>query len=335
MDLLDEMFEVFASCDKKELLPSQYWQALNKKNLEQLKKFGYENFKRTIALNYFTWFVSPWDPQLRYLARNLPFGSVIKNAALTLLTRKHECFNYLQSLSYNFITYMVYEYVSRTDKTRLLESLNEPAEGNPPAVYLNNKLISQDIANSVLEYKSIMESGINRKQIKIIMELGAGYGRNAYVFLKLNPGIKYFIVDIPPALYIAQKYLSGQFKDKKVFGFRKFARYSDIADELKRSDIAFFLPGQLELLPDKTSDLFINISSLQEMRPEQIKYYFNQIRRLTGKYFYFKEWKVSRIPYDKIIVRQEDYPVPADWKKVFCRECPVQTKFFEALYKLD
>ncbi|MFH1397401.1 MAG: putative sugar O-methyltransferase [Candidatus Omnitrophota bacterium] len=335
MPLLNDMFEVFLSSNRKELFPSKYWVTLNKKNLEQLEKYGYDNFKRTIALNYFTWLVSPWDEQIKYLAGNLPVQSVIKNAVRTLLTGKHKCFNWAQSLSYNFITYMVYEYVLRRDKARLLDSLNEPLEGNPPEVYLKQKLISQDLANSVLEFKAIMDSGIERKSIKTIIELGAGYGRTAYVFLKLIPGVRYFIVDIPPALYIAQEYLSHQFKNRKIFGFRKFKQYSEIKGELEDSDIAFFLPTQLEALPDKAADLFINISSLHEMKKEQISYYFNEINRLTQKYFYFKEWKVSRIPGDNITISEQDYPVAKGWELIYWKECLIQTKFFEALFKLE
>ena len=334
MVLLNDMSDVFLSSNKKELFPSKYWVALNKKNLEQLEKYGYENFKRTIALDYFTWLVSPWDEQIKYLVGNLPVRTVIKNVFRTLLTRKHKCFNWAQSLSYNFITYMVYEYVLRNDKACLLDNLDEPAEGNPPEVYLKRKLISQDLANSVLEFKAVMDSGIDKKAIKTIIELGAGYGRTAYVFLKLIPGVRYFIVDIPPALYIAQEYLSHQFKNKKIFGFRKFKQFSEIKEELENSDIAFFLPTQLEALPDKAADLFINISSLHEMNKGQINYFFNQIGRLTGKYFYFKEWKVSKIPHDNIIISEKDYPVAKNWELIFWKECLIQTKFFEALFKL-
>jgi len=34
-------------------LPSKFWQTLNQKNLEQLESEGIENFKQTVAQNYF------------------------------------------------------------------------------------------------------------------------------------------------------------------------------------------------------------------------------------------------------------------------------------------
>ena len=58
-----------------------------------------------------------------------------------------------------------------------------------------------------------------------IIEIGAGYGRLAYVFVKARPGCKYWIVDLPPALYVSQQYLSAVLPDRKVFTFRHFENF--------------------------------------------------------------------------------------------------------------
>lgn len=73
---------------------------------------------------------------------------------------------------------------------------------------------------------------------------------------------------------------------------------------------------------------------LERCWPENINF-FNQIVRLTKKYFYFKEWKVSKIPCDNITICEKDYPVAKNWELIFWKECLVQTKFFEALFKLE
>ncbi len=49
---ISEMFEALSEAPK-EVLPSKYWIELNKENLKQLEDTGYENFKQTVALNYF------------------------------------------------------------------------------------------------------------------------------------------------------------------------------------------------------------------------------------------------------------------------------------------
>ena len=65
--------------------PSKFWEALNKKNIEQLEKDGIENFKQTIALNYFTWTIGYRDEQFRYLLMHTNFFSwpVILNGLFT------------------------------------------------------------------------------------------------------------------------------------------------------------------------------------------------------------------------------------------------------------
>lgn len=333
MTRLQQMFDGLARA-QPEVLPSRYWVELNRKNLDQLQTSGYENFKRTIALNYFTWMVGPEDAQFRFLRGRLPAVTVALDAARALLGRRHDLFDRKQSWNYNFLTQLLWSYAQTQDKERILDRLDEPLEGNPPRVYRRGKLISQDLANSALEYQAIMDAGIERHNIRTVMELGAGYGRTAFTFLTLHPDIRYLVVDIPPALFVAERYLSSQFKDRRIFRYREFIDYSAVREEVERAEIAFFLPNQLPLLPTRMADLFINISSLHEMRQEQIEYYFEQIQRLTRRYFYFKQWKVSNIPYENIVIREEDYPIPAEWSAVYRRECAVQTYFFEALFRV-
>jgi len=137
-----------------------------------------------------------------------------------------------------------------------------------------------------------------------------------------------------PALYIARRYLSNQFPDRKIFQFREFDSFLQVKKEFEESDLIFLMPHQLRLLPERCIDLFINISSFQEMIKSQIDYYFQEVARLVKGYFYFKQWKESKIPSDNILIKESDYPVRKEWAKIFSRECEVQTRFFEALYKL-
>jgi hypothetical protein len=104
-----------------------------------------------------------------------------------------------------------------------------------------------------------------------------------------------------------------------------------VREEVESSDVAFFLPTQLHLLPAGSVDLFVNVSSLHEMRLDQIGYYFDQIDRLTRGLLYLKEWKVSHIPFENVVIRESDYPVRSHWSRLYWRECAVQTHFFEAL----
>ena len=105
-------------------------------------------------------------------------------------------------------------------------------------------------------------------------------------------------------------------------------------EEFESADVRFLLPHQAEMLPPNTFDLFLNISSLQEMRPEQIEAYFKLIDRLTKGFFYTKQWVESVNEADGVKIKWSDYPVPARWLELYSRSPQVQTRFFEAMYRI-
>lgn len=328
-----EMFDEFPRY-RKEVLPSKYWEELNRKNLRQLADTRYENFKRTLARNYFTWIINPFDEQLRFLMREAGIWRSIRILLNSITAELHPPLRRKHTIYYNTLTNLIWDYVAKNDREGLLQRLSEPREGNPPEVMRDGRLISQDLANSVLEYEAILHPGLDRREVRTILELGPGYGRTAYVFLTLQPRCRYILVDIPPALYVAQRYLSAVFKDRTVFPFRSFDDYEDIRDEFQAADIIFLTPNQLELLPDKSIDLFVNISSFHEMRMDQIRYYFSEIDRLTRRYFYLKQWKETVIPFENEKITEDDYPVRDNWRLINRQQCKVQTYFFEALYEI-
>jgi len=327
------MFDEFPNY-RNEILPSKYWEELNRKNLQQLADNKYENFKRTVARNYFTWIVNPMNTQTRFLMREAGFWQSAKIFAGAFSSPRHDLLKRKHTIFYNILTNLLWSYVKKYDKQGLLKQLHEPLEGNPLEVKRGGQLISQDLANSLLEYQAILHPDLDRREVRTILELGPGYGRTAYVFLQLQPGCRYILVDIPPALFVAQRYLTTIFPERKVFAFRSIGDFADVQQEFNDADIIFLTPNQLELLPDKSIDLFINISSLHEMRMDQIRYYFGEIERLTAKYFYFKQWKETTIPFENETIREADYPIGTDWHLVYRQQCAVQHKFFEALYAL-
>lgn len=315
-------------------ITSTYWSVLCRKNVAQLLDMNYENFKQTVALNYFTWLIGQEDPQVVFLMNNLPRGAINMARERAERMSTHKYMTEEQSVFFNSMTYLLWEYTERTLGNDILAGLEEPYEGNPPSVKLNGRNISQDLANSVLEFYSVAKGLPDIKQIKTIIEIGGGYGRTAYVFLRMLPEVGYLMVDIPPALYIAERYLAGQFPDRKIFPYRPFTNFADVAAEFKESNLAFIMPDQLALLPDNMTDLFLAIDCLHEMRPEQIQNYFTMIDRLSS-YLYQKCWKKTMIPYDNITLTQDDYPFLPNWRNLFLRDCLVQSTYFEALFKID
>ena len=308
---------------------SRYWNYLNKKNLEQISQSGIENFKQTVATNYYTWV----DGIKGVMGAN--FIKDIDNYNLSVpineIARKHDYLAIDESILFNTMTVLLYDYVN-SRHPEVIEDCDEGDVGNPLFINIKGKKVSQDILSSAIEYSSVVK-GQNQTPQKVL-ELGAGSGRTAEFFLKKHEDIKYVICDIVPALYVSQFYLTKTFSDKRVFKFRKFDNYLDIKEEFENSDVAFIMPHQMDLLPDKYFNTFMAIDCLHEMKEEQIKDYFKAADRL-GEFFYFKAWKSTDVPYDNITLTEDKYIPLNNWDEVFKRDCYVPSDFFEAMYRCN
>jgi len=125
---------------------------------------------------------------------------------------------------------------------------------------------------------------------------------------------RYMIFDITPALYVSQWYIKRLFPEEQIFEFRHFDSFSEIERELNKSRFAFFTANQIELMPDGICDLFINMNSLMEMRPEQIKNFLHHIDRLTQRSFLSRQWVSWRNPEDGNTVGKGDFALGPGWK---------------------
>ena len=86
----------------------------------------------------------------------------------------------------------------------ILGRLQEPELGDPIVAQYRGRRISQDLGNSVHELcraTAALPRGV--------LELGGGYGRVAWAMLEEFPHARYIVCDIPPALAVAQRYLTS------------------------------------------------------------------------------------------------------------------------------
>jgi putative sugar O-methyltransferase len=325
--------------------PSEFWLTLAKEHVEKLKKYGFDNFKRTLNMQYFHFPPFPDKSFLRLLLKWIQhpslniFPTSSPKLGITEYSEHYISLDGILGIYYSIYVKMLYEITKKIDKKNLLVKLEEPFLGNPIKIQYENKTISFDVCNSLLEYYSINEGMDLWKQNKLVIsELGAGYGRLAYVFLMIHPNHKYVIFDIPPTLYISQTYLSKLFPNLKIFKFRHFSSFSEIQKEYYESDVCFFTPNQLEMFPEKEIDVFINISSLHEMRFDQIQKFYQLIDAKTKGIFFTKQYpdiiKLSNglsgayeVPFNK-------YPTPPNWKLIFNRQNEINPRFTEAIYQI-
>lgn len=324
--------------------PSRFWENLNRINFEMLTDHGLENFKRTVAQNYFNWLViRKGDNQFRNARRAWmrhpslqPFFNVLDKPELLKTTIGLErAVGGKELFVYKLFVGMLWEMALRGDRSGLAASLEEPEVGNPIAIRRRSRRISQDLANSIREFNTLLEAEPTlRGRSKRLAELGAGYGRLAYVLLS-DPGTRYFIFDIPPALYVSQWYLTQLFPGEKVFRFRHIDNFSDLGAEIASSRIAFFTPNQVELFPDRFFDVFSSISTLPEMTEMQSRNYIVHMQRTSAGLVYLKQWTNWDNSDDGRLFAKSDVALNPPFRCVLDRADAVQDLFFEQVWRRE
>ena len=102
---------------------------------------------------------------------------------------------------------------------------------------------------------------------------------------------------------------------------------------MSQADIAFFTPNQLTKFPAGYFDLFANISSIHEMRRDQIKHYMELMGRTTKSALYLKQQKDYVNPVDNLVIGRNDYPLPSGWAPSADRFDLINPGFFERIYR--
>lgn len=295
--------------------PSAFWRALAEEQADQLEASGgVANVKRTLARRYFTWIGGLRSDQFRALARMMDrsdWREVLRDPPKWTPDCGLSRWRWLNQWIF---TRMLWRYAIRIDRMGLLDRLEEPAFGNPYPIHYRGKLISQDLANSAIELYAMFEGAeIDLEYPLRVCEIGAGYGRNAFVFLTLFPNCSYTIIDIPPALYVAREYLKAVCPEAKV---------------------EFLLPHEAQGLGAGSFDLLLNISSFHEMIWLQVDAYFGLIDRILSGRLYLKQWRRWHNPADDITMSEESYPYRPGWTKLYSRTAAAQPSFFEAVYRV-
>lgn len=196
------------------------------------------------------------------------------------------------------------EYIQRIARHVANIDMDDSMFGNPVSTEIKGHIVTQDLINSMFEIEAM---DIDFSRIKSVCEVGAGYGRTAYVLLKRYPHLKYTIIDIPPALDLARKHLTKEFPN---------------------ADITFLLAPEKSL----NADLYIAISILTELSEKELADYFEMFA--TGKYLYFKDWKTKVNPDNGTTFSEDSFPIPIEWERMFKRNDPITHNFYDAMYKI-
>lgn len=320
---------------------SAYWDELNADNIAAISQNGIQNFKKTLAQNYFNFIIAnisegQFQAALRAWvaeADDIPLSVESKGHWELELRNNPVVATPLQQRVYTFFVGLLWSLAVKGDATGIAARLSEPTLGNPIDIRLpDDRLVSQDLANSLREYNRV---GAYLKptdgRLPVLAEIGAGYGRVGWVAMQTEQ-CRYWVFDIPPALAVSEFYLSQTYPDKKVFRWRPFTNWSEVAEEVASADIAFFSSDQLELVPDRSVSAFVAISCLHEMKPEQFTKAMSLMSSKASNAIYTKNWTGYTVPTDNFVFTSDMLVADAGWTTAYSRTDEILLDMTEKLF---
>ncbi|MFZ2491601.1 MAG: putative sugar O-methyltransferase [Thermoanaerobaculia bacterium] len=328
---------------------SPFWNTLGQKHAELIEEYGFGVFKRTINFEYNQWGVQTFgDPKIRALLeglwkrRRLPLrllttrahrdawadvrwpDEIASDSGARLGTSSNTN-TARRQLAYAFYVALLWAFAVLDDDLGALAGISEPAIGAPIPITRGGRVITQDLALSSLELNRIARH-VDLAKIHRVAEIGAGYGRLVHLFVNAFPEVEYSIFDIPPALAVAQHYLAAVLGNDVVA-----ARWTDESLAGPETRVSTFLPYQLESVPDDHFDLVINVSSLDEMSPEQVANYIDLIDRKCRGWLYLKGYSHNAADARRGLA---SFPYKERWSLLVRDVDPVVGAFEERVYKL-
>lgn len=197
------------------------------------------------------------------------------------------------------------------NKNKKFTDLDLPKFGNLHGALIENNFINFGSPVNQI-YAEIIKNYLERKKKNIIAELGAGYGRLPYYYLKNEDNCCFIDFDLPEVLILASYYLIKSFPKKKYFlyGDENFSK-----DLINKYDLIFLPNWEIEKIQDNSIDMFVNKNSLGEIDPDSAKNYINNIHR-TSKYFFSMNHEFIRNEFEngKYSLVNEDFNIDNKFK---------------------
>lgn len=164
-----------------------------------------------------------------------------------------------------------------------LDGFGEARRGKPPEIY---RLVEEDhslgFGRAYLNYLQVL-AALSRhvdEPPRSFLELGGGFGVLGEILLQRDRSTRYLDLDIPPLLTVASWYLSNRFP------YRELTVYGEDVPATGPLEV----PGSGVLpnyrIGDVTADyeVFVNTFSFQEMEPEVVRNYIDQVCRRGIRY---------------------------------------------------
>lgn len=279
-DIINDMCDV-DSCYK----PSHFWQTGSSLIQQDLDNMGIESFRSfPSALGYFvpSYRFAGWINQKeKYDDFSGLSKSFLQGDVKALLTVE----SFLSGQVAAEADYRVYA-ASNTNVAPHTITFSESEFGQPAEQFeFEGKRYSRSSLNYLLGL-NFLKLQLGEVEVKTVLEIGGGFGSLGEILLS-DPrnGSFYINVDIPPTCIFSSYYLKQTFGEEKVGDYADLKSVSDHSiDALRQQFRAIVIcPWTLPELTGQV-DLFVNFISFQEMEPDIVENYLNEVDRLKSKY---------------------------------------------------
>ena len=164
-------------------------------------------------------------------------------------------------------------------------------------------------------------SKIIPKNLKVICEIGGGYGSLSRVILN-NFESKYIMIDLPEMNLLSAFYLKEHFPNKNFYLYDDYLK-DPSSKNIDNFDI-FILPPWCVFNKNLKIDFFINARSMMEMNMEIVKKYFDLIHRhVSDEGFFLNINRYEKIVNNKKICIHE-YPYDNNWDVIISKQSFLQ-----------
>jgi len=308
-ELLELMLQDLRSAPE-EYRPTNYWDVHERHFLPELKRLGLHDFRRRRNSVLGSFGATDPDPlQIDFhasvavsnpLTRKLPFhdGMLrILNSLAHARPVSRAGVNRLQRISpvkasiyYEIapedLRQLAYDYVcARAEQVgaRPIRDLEPSLAGNPEDVFqIGDRTYTMATFFYYLQYVYCCQF-INFDDVQVYVELGSGMGKQVEVLKKLHPNICFLLFDIPPQLYVCERFLDTVFPGDVV----SYQTTRDMSEPPAPQAGKIFMLGswKFPLLNRAKIDLFWNAASFQEMEPDVVANYLSPINQRANAVF--------------------------------------------------
>jgi SAM-dependent methyltransferase len=320
---------MYCSLADESLEGGRFWRQIGEQHRQLIASSRFANFKRTINFQYGQWGISAYLNRFtaRLLFALLRRGRIPKIACVDYsniesIRWKQGPATPARLNAYALYCGLLWQYAETVDTLNGLRT-EEPTLGNPMPIRLGSRLISQDLAMASLSLNLIAKF-VPQHSSRRILEIGAGYGRIAYLMRSLFPVTQYVIVDIPPTLAVSQNYIAAIFGEDSV---ERFSRTPTLSRTFN-----FLLPHQIAVLPDNHFDLAINFSSFDEMPSQTVLSYLRLVDRVCSGHFYLGGY--AHPAHEGDFLGLDEFPYSPEWQQVLNCKHEVFSGFVEKIFKI-